>query len=121
MSAESDDVLGQIAKGGFYVPTVADSGLSGVVVGEVELVRLMASGATSNVWEGRHRTAGVSVAVKIACRSGDAALNARFAHEAEMLEKVLPCRARAMRSETSSLRPLTRSRPCIGRAISTRT
>ena len=90
MSAEADDVLGQIAKGGFYVPTVADSGLSGVVVGEVELVRLMASGATSNVWEGRHRTAGIPVAVKIACRSGDAALNARFAHEAEMLEKVLP-------------------------------
>ena len=89
MSAEADDVLGQIAKGGFYVPTVADSGLSGVVVGEVELVRLMASGATSNVWEGRHRTAGIPVAVKIACRSGDAALNARFAHEAEMLEKVL--------------------------------
>ena len=88
MSAEADDVLGQIAKGGFYVPTVADSGLSGVVVGDVELVRLMASGATSNVWEGRHRTAGVPMAVKIACRSGDAALNARFAHEAEMFEKV---------------------------------
>ena len=39
-------IFEQIAKGGFYVPAASDSGLSGTVVGDVELVRLLASGAT---------------------------------------------------------------------------
>lgn len=82
-------IFEQIAKGGFYVPAAADSGLSGTVVGNVELVRLLASGATSNVWEGRRRTDGVPVAIKFACRSGDAGLKARFEHETEMLAEVL--------------------------------
>ena len=59
------------------------------MLGEVEIVRLLASGATSDVWEGVNRTTREPVAVKIACRSDDAALKARFEHEAHLLTTVL--------------------------------
>ena len=86
----SGGVLAQIAKGGFYIPSAGDAGLSGKVVGEVELVRLLANGATSDVWEGVNRATHEPVAVKIACRSDDADLKARFEHEARLLGEVLP-------------------------------
>ena len=56
MGEESGGVFQQRAKGGFYIPSAADGGLAGVVLGEVEIVRLLASGATSDVWEGVNRT-----------------------------------------------------------------
>lgn len=89
MSELSGGVLGQLAKGGFYVPAAGDSGLSGTVVGDFELVRLLANGATSDVWEGVNRITREPVAVKIACRSDDAGLKARFDHEAELLGSAL--------------------------------
>lgn len=89
MSTETSGILQQIAKGGFFIPTVGDAGLSGVVVGDVELVRLLANGATSDVWEGVNRTTHEPVAVKIACRDGDSGLRARFEHEAELLSNGL--------------------------------
>ena len=89
MSELSGGVLEQLAKGGFYVPSAGDSGLSGAVVGDFELVRLLANGATSDVWEGVNRITREPVAVKIACRSGDAGLKARFDHEAELLGTAL--------------------------------
>ena len=89
MSEKSGGVFAQLAKGGFYIPSAADGGLAGVVLGEVEIVRLLASGATSDVWEGVNRTTREPVAVKIACRSDDAALKARFEHEAHLLTTVL--------------------------------
>ena len=85
----SGGVLAQIAKGGFYIPSAGDAGLSGKVVGEVELVRLLANGATSDVWEGVNRATHEPVAVKIACRRDDADLKARFEHEAELLATAL--------------------------------
>ena len=89
MSERSGGVLEQLAKGGFYVPSAGDSGLSGTVVGDFELVRLLANGATSDVWEGVNRITREPVAVKIACRSDDAGLKARFDHEAELLGSAL--------------------------------
>ena len=85
----SGGVLAQIAKGGFYIPSAGDAGLSGKVIGEVELVRLLANGATSDVWEGVNRATHEPVAVKIACRRDDADLKARFEHEAELLATAL--------------------------------
>ena len=85
----SGGVLAQIAKGGFYIPSAADGGLSGVVLGDVELVCLLANGATSDVWEGVNRATHEPVAVKIACRRDDADLKARFEHEAELLATAL--------------------------------
>ena len=89
MGEESGGVFQQLAKGGFYIPSAADGGLEGVVLGGVELVRLLASGATSDVWEGVNRATHEPVAVKIACRRDDADLKARFEHEAELLGTVL--------------------------------
>ena len=89
MSELSGGVFEQLAKGGFYVPSAGDSGLSGTVVGDFELVRLLANGATSDVWEGVNRITREPVAVKIAYRSGDASLKARFDHEAELLGTAL--------------------------------
>lgn len=89
MSEWSAGVFEQIAKGGFYIPSAGDAGLSGTVLGDFELVRLLANGATSDVWEGVNRITREPVAVKIACRSDDAGLRARFAHEAELLATVL--------------------------------
>ena len=89
MGEESGGVFQQLAKGGFYIPSAADGGLSGVVLGDVELVRLLANGATSDVWEGVNRATHEPVAVKIACRSDDADLKARFEHEAELLATAL--------------------------------
>ena len=82
MSELSGGVLEQLAKGGFYVPSAGDSGLSGAVVGDFELVRLLANGATSDVWEGVNRITHEPVAVKIACRSG-AAIMRRFTFKLE--------------------------------------
>ena len=56
MGEESGGVFQQLAKGGFYIPSAADGGLSGVVLGDVELVRLLANGATSDVWARRRRS-----------------------------------------------------------------
>ncbi len=89
MGEESGGVFQQLAKGGFYIPSAADGGLSGVVLGDVELVRLLANGATSDVWEGVNRATHEPVAVKIACRRDDADLKARFEHEAELLATAL--------------------------------
>ena len=89
MSEWSAGVFEQIAKGGFYIPSAGDAVLSGTVLGDFELVRLLANGATSDVWEGVNRITREPVAVKIACRSDDAGLRARFAHEAELLATVL--------------------------------
>ena len=89
MGEESGGVFQQLAKGGFYIPSAADGGLSGVVLGDVELVCLLANGATSDVWEGVNRATHEPVAVKIACRSDDADLKARFEHEAELLATAL--------------------------------
>ena len=88
MSEWSAGVFEQIAKGGFYIPSAGDAGLSGTVLGDFELVRLLANGATSDVWEGVNRITREPVAVKIACRSDDAGLKARFEHEAELLATV---------------------------------
>lgn len=90
MGEETGDVFQQIAKGGFYIPSATDSGLSGVILGEFELVRLLANGATSDVWEAVNRSTREPVAVKIACRGNDADLKARFEHEARLLREVLP-------------------------------
>lgn len=89
MSELSGGVFEQLAKGGFYVPSAGDSGLSGTVVGDFELVRLLANGATSDVWAGVNWITREPVAIKIACRSGDAGLKARFDHEAELLGTAL--------------------------------
>ncbi|MDO5320316.1 MAG: protein kinase [bacterium] len=89
MGEEIGGVFQQIAKGGFYIPSAADGGLSGVVLGDVELVRLLANGATADVWEGVNRATHEPVAVKIACRRDDADLKARFEHEAELLATAL--------------------------------
>ena len=89
MGEESGGVFQQLAKGGFYIPSAADGGLAGVVLGDVELVRLLANGATSDVWEGVNRATHEPVAVKIACRRDDADLKARFEHEAELLATAL--------------------------------
>ena len=89
MDGISSGVFEQLAKGGFYIPSVVDAGLAGTVVGDFELVRLLANGATSDVWEGVNRITREPVAVKIACRSGDAGLKARFEHEAELLATAL--------------------------------
>ena len=89
MGEEIGGVFQQIAKGGFYIPSAADGGLSGVVLGDVELVCLLANGATSDVWEGVNRATHEPVAVKIACRRDDADLKARFEHEAELLATAL--------------------------------
>ena len=89
MRGMSGGVFEQIAKGGFYIPSAGDAGLSGTVIGEFELVRLLSNGATSDVWEGVNRTTRESVAVKIACRRDDAGLKARFEHEAQLLGTVL--------------------------------
>ncbi|MCQ2391255.1 MAG: protein kinase [Kiritimatiellae bacterium] len=89
MNSETSGVLQQIARGGFYIPSVVDTGLSGQIIGDVELVRLLANGATSDVWEGVNRITREPVAVKIACRNDDAGLRARFEHEAELLETSL--------------------------------
>ena len=89
MGEEIGGVFQQLAKGGFYIPSAADGGLSGVVLGDVELVCLLANGATSDVWEGVNRATHEPVAVKIACRSDDADLKARFEHEAELLATAL--------------------------------
>ena len=89
MSEWSAGVFEQIAKGGFYIPTAGNTGLSGIDLGDFKLLRLLANGATSDVWEGANRITHEPVAVKIACRSDDAGLKARFAHEAELLATVL--------------------------------
>ena len=89
MSAETSVVLQQIAKGGYYIPSAGDTGLSGVVIGDVEIVRLLANGATSDVWEAMNRRTREPVAVKIACRGDDDGLRARFEHEAELLSNEL--------------------------------
>ena len=89
MGEEIGGVFQQLAKGGFYIPSAADGGLSGVVLGDVELVCLLANGATSDVWEGVNRATHEPVAVKIACRRDDADLKARFEHEAELLATAL--------------------------------
>lgn len=89
MNERANDVFEQIAKGGFYIPSAGDAGLSGVLLGDFELIRLLANGATSDVWEGMNRLTHEPVAIKIACRSGAADLNARFEHEAELLATAL--------------------------------
>ena len=37
MNSETSGVLQQIARGGFYIPSVVDTGLSGQIIGDVEL------------------------------------------------------------------------------------
>ena len=89
MSRPDDAFLGQLSKGGYYIPPVEESGFAGTVIGDVEIVRLLSGGATSDVWEGWHLALRIPVAVKIACRCNDAGLVARFGHEARMFEEVL--------------------------------